>query len=471
FYRRFVGTGLSENAGFILGCLAAALLWRGAGTRAPRELYGGAFLLTLALVARAGCFFVLPFLVLWIARLLRKEGWISLRAGLLGIVAVGAGFLCNFALLRLFGQPESAFSNFPVVLYGLISGGNWTTAYAEHPEIRTLPESEAARRVLGFALAKLREDPWLLAKGVMRAWEAFFSLGLGHFTFLRLGGAEVREITRALSPWSDLWPPALARIASNHGIRGWPSVVYHAVYTLLPWVLFLAGAISVTRRPGDARSQLLGASWVGIVLSIPFVPPWDGDAMRVYAATMPVQLVLPAVGASRLIGWLRTRLARPRIERGSAGPAMPTDPTAARTVGLAAVSALLPALVALKVGMPAAAPPPAPDLACARGEPHLVVPIRGTQIALRNKRAGLLQPTFQDFQSGLAPVLGLYPDLLGPLADLAPGTVLTAVRYVDKRAYGVLARPAGPAPAAPIGVCVEGRPLLIRMEDRSPPTP
>ncbi|MBX6324227.1 MAG: hypothetical protein IRY94_20635, partial [Rhodospirillaceae bacterium] len=32
FYRRFVGTGLSENAGFILGCLAAALLWRGAGT-------------------------------------------------------------------------------------------------------------------------------------------------------------------------------------------------------------------------------------------------------------------------------------------------------------------------------------------------------------------------------------------------------------------------------------------------------
>ncbi|MBX6323585.1 MAG: hypothetical protein IRY94_17340, partial [Rhodospirillaceae bacterium] len=73
FYRRFIGTGLSEQAGFILGCLAAALLWRGAGTHARKELYGGAFLLTLALVARAGCFFVLPFVVLWVGWLCRCD--------------------------------------------------------------------------------------------------------------------------------------------------------------------------------------------------------------------------------------------------------------------------------------------------------------------------------------------------------------------------------------------------------------
>ncbi len=135
------------------------------------------------------------------------------------------------------------------------------------------------------------------------------------------------------------------------------------------------------------------------------------------------------------------------------------------------MSALLPVLVVLKLGMPAGAPQPAPDLACARGKPHLVVPIRGTEVVLGGTRAGLLQPAYEGFQSGLAPLLGMYPDLLGPLADLAPGTVLTAVRYADERAYGVLARPAGAAPAAPIAVCVEGRPLLIEMEDGPAPKP
>ncbi len=322
FYRRFVGTGLSEHAGFILGCLAAALLWRGAGTRAPRELYGGAFLLTLALVARAGCFFVLPFLVLWIARLLRKEGWISLRAGLLGIVTVGAGFLCNFALLRLFGQPESAFSNFPVVLYGLISGGNWTTAYAQHPEIRTLPESEAARRMLGFALAKLREDPWSLARGVLRSWWVFLGPTYGQFTFLQVGQADFMELTRGLSGWSLLWPPALARVAAGFGIHRWTTVLYHGMCTLLPWLLFLVGAVSVARTPRDAHARLLTAFWVGILLSIPFVPPWDGDLMRVYAATMPPSSsCLPSAHRASSAGcgpvW-------PRSASGAGRPSRPT---------------------------------------------------------------------------------------------------------------------------------------------------
>jgi len=38
------------------------------------------------------------------------------------------------------------------------------------------------------------------------------------------------------------------------------------------------------------------AAWAGILLSVPFVPPWDADNMRAYAATLPFVVALPVMG-------------------------------------------------------------------------------------------------------------------------------------------------------------------------------
>ncbi len=73
YYRRFSGTTLTENLGFPAGALALALVWRGAGQKKRGYVFGGIFLLTLALNARAGAFFVLPVLVIWAAWVFREQ--------------------------------------------------------------------------------------------------------------------------------------------------------------------------------------------------------------------------------------------------------------------------------------------------------------------------------------------------------------------------------------------------------------
>lgn len=45
---------------------------------------------------------------------------------------------------------------------------------------------------------------------------------------------------------------------------------------------------------------MLFVALMGIFLSVPFVPPWDSDQMRVYAAVMPFLAFLPALGAMSL---------------------------------------------------------------------------------------------------------------------------------------------------------------------------
>ncbi|MBX6324191.1 MAG: hypothetical protein IRY94_20440, partial [Rhodospirillaceae bacterium] len=420
--------------------------------------------LTLALVARAGCFFVLPFVVLWVGWLCRCDHRrLSLRASAGAGAAVGLGFAFNWAVLHAFGVPGSAFSNFPMSLYGVISGGDWTTAYADHPEIRAMPEAQAAQRLLSVILARLHEDPWLLVEGSFRAWAAFLGFKVGQFSFLRAGAlAQIPEMTRVLVPWAQL-PTGLARITGALGVHDWPTLVVVGTYSLTPWLLFAAGAAVAAADARNPRNRLLAACWAGIVASIPFVPPWDADLMRAYAATLPLQFVLCGLGASRAVAWLTAPVARRRVEGRPAGSA---DPIAARTIALATVAALLPVLLVFKVATWNAAPDPVATHACAAGRPHLVLPIAGAEITLADRREGLFRLDVAGFKRSLPLLLKSFPELFRPFMALPPGTTLTAVRYADGFGYGVLAHPAGGAvrsgPDRPIPVCVDS-PLLIDM--------
>ena len=143
FARRFTGTTMTETLGLALGALGLAFLILGTYREKLKYLLAGLFLLTLALNVRAGAFFLLPLLIVWIGWFFRKDksfGW--KEAGLAFLVVVIA-FGLNSIVLRAIGAPGGMlFGNFSESLYGLAAGGErWAEVYNRYPELSQLPET------------------------------------------------------------------------------------------------------------------------------------------------------------------------------------------------------------------------------------------------------------------------------------------------------------------------------------------
>jgi hypothetical protein len=98
--------------------------------------------------------------------------------------------------------------------------------------------------------------------GVLKTWPAFFSWG-NSSVFGFVGG---EQATVAL----------LAR--------------------LLLLLLSVAGLVWCFSKWREPIPALLLAALAGTILSVPFVPPWEADRMRAYAATLPFYVTYPAVG-------------------------------------------------------------------------------------------------------------------------------------------------------------------------------
>jgi hypothetical protein len=236
---------------------------------------------------------ILPALGVWVVGVLGRPG----RRGRLACAAVGAGltgFVANAVLLRFVGIPGAAFSNFAYVLYGLVHGGNWTLALQQHPELQALPAIEQSQAVYALAWSRIFAEPsWLLA-GAWRAWEGFFR------------GSSGTWVSHLLVP--PQWLP-LRESLQGHGLAAvdllrdaWllPDAAAYYALRLLPNALLVVGLVVAWRTRRSPSSSLALASWAGILLSVPFAPPWDADNMRAYATAIPFLLVLPLLGAAAL---------------------------------------------------------------------------------------------------------------------------------------------------------------------------
>lgn len=261
FYRRFIGTTTTENLGLLLGTLGFLALWEALHDRSIRLFILGLLLTGLALNARAGAFFVLPALLLWGSLHYAKNGqrcsWPVLG---MGSAALVLAFGINYGVLVLSGgRPGLAFSNFSYTLYGLVHGGNWQLALAQHPELRSIEPGPQATSVFHLALGQIKAHPLTLVEGAFRAWVNFVPRA---FLFVD-----------SPHPWA---PSALvSRLLLLLALRG----------------LFMAWLSRST-----AVSRLMFAYLAGILLSVPFAPPWDSDYMRIFAATIPVLCWLAAIG-------------------------------------------------------------------------------------------------------------------------------------------------------------------------------
>ena len=330
FYRRYIGSTLTEHLGLTFGCLAFALLWRGATTSRVGPVFFGLFVLSLALNARAGTFLILPAIALWAAWVFRGPKGSVLRSVGGSTAAILLGFAVNGLMLHAVGTPGAAYSNFSYVLYGLVFGGNWSLALQQHPELATLPSMEQADRVYALAWEHIRANPVSLLVGSVRAWTAFF---------LGRSGTWYSFMLYVAPDWTDLREMLLADGVKAQSFRRdiWVllDVSAREVWIIGLHGLLAAGLVVLWRKRQHPLPLLVSVSWVGILLSVPFVPPWDADNMRAYAATIPFVIALPMTGlAYRLEGRTQSFEGEP-------------EGTSSRATDLYAVSLLLIALQVL----------------------------------------------------------------------------------------------------------------------------
>lgn len=259
FSRRFIGTTLTEALGLSLGALAASLLLSAARDGRGARFLAGLFFLGVALTARAGAFLVLPALVLFAARRFRVGRAFSPAWALGALAAAVLAFAPSAFLLERVGAAKSLpYGNFAPVFYALAKGGgDWTRAAAEHPEAS---EGEIYR----LAFDAVRREPSALLGSFRRALSEFVtSRDTGVLGFLEIPGAPT-------------------------GRRAVGTVVRFGLGAAL-----LLGLFRALRRPRPEATLVFVAS-LGILASVPLLPPWDADRMRVYAATMPLLAALAA---------------------------------------------------------------------------------------------------------------------------------------------------------------------------------
>jgi hypothetical protein len=281
YSRMLLGKTLSEFAGLPLGLLSLVFLLQGISRRQVKPVLAGLFLLSLGLNARAGAFFILPALALWIGWFFRETKWFHWRTFLLACTVVALGFVFNLAAFRTYSSAESApFGNFSFTIYGLARGGlGWTQIFTDHPETWDMPTGEQSRYVYSLTLEIIRRKPMNLVNGIVSSYQTFFSLddyygSIGWFGDTGLTGTAAR-------------------------------VGYY--------LLMLAGLIFCVKDYKKPLRSFFLVSFIGIVLSIPFAPPIDSNRMRVYAATIPFFVAIPAIGLSSLVDLLPWKYVRSSV--------------------------------------------------------------------------------------------------------------------------------------------------------------
>jgi hypothetical protein len=254
-----IGFTHTELLGLVLGNLSLLLFWDVATRKKIIALIYALFITTLAISVRAGAFFVLPSLALWAGVIFDHKKFFSWKIFSLAIATIiFSYFLINSLYSRILVEPGiHSFGNFAYTLYGQVHGGaGWHRSIEElgtqDPEI-----------IMNAAILFFKAHPTSLLIGAAKSYRDFFFSGsMGIFSF---AGSKLR--------WLDtsLWIASLGLL-----------------------ILGLIRSIKAIKHP---LHTLFLASFLGILFSIPFLPPIDGGK-RFYASTIPFLFGLLAVALS-----------------------------------------------------------------------------------------------------------------------------------------------------------------------------
>jgi len=263
FIRRFIGSVMSETLGFPLGVIGFGLLWSGVNRKRAFDVYAGTLVLSLGLIARAGPFFMLPFLILWAGWVFRDDQKFNWKVAVFAALSAVLGYGIHMVIFKtLAGTNSSSMGNFSYTFYGLAVGGKgWKQYMLDHPDVMALVEPAQSQAIYRYAFEAIKTDPMGIIRGAFVYWQAFFTFD-----------------------WSGMF-------GYIEGATKLESLVSRVAMAVLTFVGLIA-AIRDWKRPAFS---LLLAGWFGIFFSIPFVPTVDAE-IRTYAAAIPWFVGLAMVG-------------------------------------------------------------------------------------------------------------------------------------------------------------------------------
>jgi len=268
YFRHHSGTTLSESLGVTVSLLGIALLWQGKDMYKEWMVLFGIIMVTFALNIRPGAMFVLPAFLLWGGWYFRGDKRFSTRFLVIGALLVAFVFYLNKIMIIILAGPNNvAFGNFSWAFYGLASGGNsWTYIFQAHPEVFSLGAQEQNRAIFKLAIELIIQNPSLLVKGALQYWRMFFS---------------------------STWYNAYSFVAGD-------SFIINEVARWSMYFLCSMGFVKWLKDRKDEFASLVALAALAVLASVPFVPPTDAYRVRLYAATIPIFGLLPAMGVAYL---------------------------------------------------------------------------------------------------------------------------------------------------------------------------
>ncbi|MGB7874224.1 MAG: hypothetical protein WBL25_07555 [Anaerolineales bacterium] len=258
YYRIHSGIVRTENLGILFSVLGMALIWRGIAEYKHRYFFAGMFITSLAMIARPGPLFILPAIAIWGAFFYKPKAvkfpWKFLLGG--GLV-ISMAFFVNMLIFWILGARDSVpFGRFPYALYGLVSGGNSWAYVLEINPTATEPE------IYKMAYELFKEQPALVLKGIQYNLSMFVSnTGYGIYSYMR----GESDVTSRVSYWV---------------------LISLALFGILNWV----------RKRDNPFLGFVIASSIGVIVSVPFLPPTDAFRLRLYASSIVVLALLPSLG-------------------------------------------------------------------------------------------------------------------------------------------------------------------------------
>lgn len=268
FIRPMIGYSLTELPSLLFSCLAFILLLKGADSKKVFDIALGSLMLVIAISVRAGPFFILPLLILWIGWVFKTENKLAFKHMALFGLLFSAEFLAvNFLFPRLVTATDSStFGNFSWMLYGqAVGGAGWTY------HLQALGTHDPGI-VMQAAIDKILAYPMGLVIGTFKSYRDFFLPG----------------------------------ITSMFNLILYNQDMYKNIFWLVNMCLMVLGLVHSIRRIKEPICSLLLSCFIGTVLSIPFLPPIDGGN-RFYSGIVPFFFGLEAVGLFSILSPLNIK--------------------------------------------------------------------------------------------------------------------------------------------------------------------
>lgn len=278
-----VGLFMTEQLAVVYSLCAVAMLVESVATQGKAKGWlfcGGVFFLAQALNARPAAYLVLPFLVLFSWQLCDGTPKVRGKVVFLGAIAVAISFLLHgITYHRAVGARVP--SNSWYCIYGMLHGGTWRDGIWHSQRLLPgmpnpmAPYSSATDRLQALlllraeCLSEIRDHPSKFFRGWWRAVQFLWSNNTpfrAQAIYQEVPSAWFTESAR----WCAVLGLGLSLFVLLRGTRFGPNF---KTYQELSWINL--------------------AGFLGLLASLPFAPPWDGET-RIYSATLPMFFLLPA---------------------------------------------------------------------------------------------------------------------------------------------------------------------------------